>query len=245
MGKIIRSGLFIVSSRSSCDCGEQLDFLFRLWEERLDTAASQEVTNSVAFTFWTPSAAQYWKSINGARKKWWLDSCPTSTFIELKTRPDGRPWGNAVVAMEAVAVIGDELDKRQSFYLDGVVNQPDYCHAKLLHFPDRRELFFSGVVALTETAAGELKILGPNNLWEQLGVCVEKIEELCKKAEMPKGKITSLEVFLPEKYYKFAGGVIEQLLRRVKAPEITCRQVNGLFMPGLLVEIRPHAVAWK
>ncbi|MFY9484080.1 MAG: RidA family protein [Patescibacteria group bacterium] len=239
MDEEIRSGLLVRYPDTKLNCGEQLDYLFREWSERLPN--SLRVTDTVEYTFWTPNRNLYLTDIREGLKPWWKNSYPANTFIELHVRPDGRPWGNALIAIEAIALIGNQADNRQSHFLSGgtIIG-----HAKLLRFEDRDELFFSGVVALTETAAG-LEILSPNDLIGQVRVCIDKINEVCGKAAIPKSAIDLIEVFLPRRHYPFASTIVEMLWRKFRAPQISCRQVDGLFMDGLLVEIRPHAVVWK
>lgn len=228
---------------------EQLESLFRCWDDLCQQHGVRSQAG-VAYTIYTPCNS-HWGAIDATRRAWWGESKPTSTFLVTNTLPDGRQWGNAKVAMEVVGIAGD-CEKRR-LYLYTPNNILTYCHAKVVEDDHEKIVFFSGVVALGSAWKDQDRpdvgvdswVISPE-LDHQVYYCLRYIEELCRKAEIEPKDVRHIDIFFQRSADPSI--VVKQVKERYSAADLFLRAVDGFFRDfkdPILVEIRPHAVAWK
>lgn len=243
--------MFVAPPDTDLDCAAQTITLFSNFFKTLSETAEGKPYTTVAYTFYTPNIENHWGTVDEVRRNWWGTSEPTSTFLELPRMPDGKPWENAKVAMEAVSLIGKVAVTNLYLKKEQFESDSSYCHAKVVETIESKIVFFSGMVALAGNPGEGYRVLG-EGLIQQAHFALMYCKELCEQADIMREQVNHVDVFYVPPYLpKYVVGQIlaetvdEKTLGFFPGATIKLVPVAGLVMPGLLVEIRPRAVVWK
>lgn len=199
-----------------------------------------------AFTFVTNNLKEHWEIVDRVRKEYWGDEKPTSTFIETARRPDNRPWGNSAIAFEPVIYYNPLAVT--DYYLETTDEnrfpEAAYCHAKKVETDDSFELYFSGMCGVAGDPESETGIrIVADTIYQQANTALMYCRQLCEQAGVTHQHIHKVDIFYCQNYEP--ARIVEQAHYFFREARINVIPVTALFMPGVFVEIRPHATIWK